>query len=158
RLPHTSAWSITEARMVRLRTLCCAVAVAAVAVGCASKRHSAEQLGAKDTALPDNAPGYSVPLDLREFDVAPTDSGYRGVVPKLSRLPGSVVASSQTDPPRIIVDIQGPTGTESAEEVYPAGDTLVTHVGVTRQLGWLRVILDLQSEQMPEYAVYPMAD
>ena len=99
-----------------------------------------------------------MPLDLREFDVAQADGGYRGVFLKLSRLPSSVVATSQTEPARIIVDIQGPTGTETAEEVFPAGDTLVTHVAVSRQIGWLRVVLDLQSDELPEYAVYPMAD
>ena len=54
--------------------------------------------------------------------------------------------------------MQGPTGTESAEEVFPGGDSLVTHVGVSRSYGWLRVVLDLDADQLPEYAVFPMAD
>jgi len=143
--------------MVPLRALlCCALACAALAAGCASRHHS--RIATKDTALADTMANYSVPLDLREFEVNETENGYRGVFLKLSRLPSGVTSTSQTDPPRIIVDIQGPTGTESAEEVFAAGDTLVTHVSVSRQLGALRVVLDLQSDEPPEYAVYPMAD
>lgn len=146
--------------MVRFRALlCCAVAGAAMATGCASKRPPSDELGAKDASKPPvNLAEYASPLDLREFDVAEAEGGYRGVFLKLSRLPTSVVTSSQSDPPRIIVDIQGPTGTESPEELFPASDTMVTHVGVARHTGWLRVTLDLQGDELPEYGVYPMAD
>jgi hypothetical protein len=125
--------------------------------GCSSRKtKSGDALGAKDVnpALTE----YSVPLDLREFNVESTDSGYRGVFLKLSRLPTAVSATAQSDPPRIIVDIRGPTGTESPEEVFPGGDTMVSHVGVSRTDGNLRIILDLQSDELPEYGVYPMAD
>jgi hypothetical protein len=140
--------------------LCGLLAALAVLPACTSRRSTHDELGAKDAAgqAKQGLADYSAPLDLREFDVAETEGGYRGVFLKLSRLPTSVQSTSQSDPPRIIVDIQGPTGTESAEEVFPAGDTMVTHVGVTRTAGWLRVILDLQGNQMPEYGVYPMAD
>jgi hypothetical protein len=132
--------------------LCCALVIAAAASGCSAKRKPPDELGAKEAALSQDTPGYSVPLDLREFDVDATDGGYRGVFLKLSRVPTSVVSSTQSSPARIIVDMQGPTGTESAEELFPGGDTLVTHVGVSR------VILDLDTDQPPEYAVLPMAD
>jgi AMIN domain len=145
--------------MDRLQLLVrCGLLVAVLAGGCSTKRAGVDELGATDAPLPDSLAAYSSPLDLREFDVAETEGGQRGVFLKLSRLPSGVTASSQSDPPRIIVDIQGPTGTESAEEVFPAGDTLVTHVGVSRTPGWLRVVLDLQGSGTPEFAVYPMAD
>jgi len=125
--------------------------------GCSSRQHkSPDVLGAKDPNL--GLGDYAVPLDLREFDVEATESGYRGVFLKLSRLPSAVSATAQSDPPRIIVDIRGPTGTESPEEVFPGGDTVVSHVGVTRTEGNLRVVLDLQADELPEYGVYPMAD
>jgi hypothetical protein len=160
RLLRLSAWSIREYRMGVYRSLlCCAVAAAAVATGCAAHRAPSDELGAQDASQPAaGAAEYSVPLDLREFEVAEAEGGYRGVFLRLSRLPTSVVTSTQSDPPRIIVDIQGPTGTESAEEMFPASDAMVTHVGVSRHLGWLRVVLDLHGGQLPEYAVYPMAD
>lgn len=143
--------------MTRIRALlCCGLAAAALAPGCSTKRTSKDELGAKEAALA--ASTSSAPLDLREFEVSTAEGGYRGVFLKLSRLPNGVSSTSQSDPARIIVDIQGPTGTDSPEEVFPGGDTLVTHVSVSRQVGWLRVILDLQSNEAPEYAVYPMAD
>lgn len=145
--------------MVRLQVLVSFGLVAAVlAGGCSTKRAAVDELGAKDAPLPDTLAAYSVPLDLREFDVVEAEGGQRGVFLKLSRLPTGVTATSQSDPPRIIVDIQGPTGTESPEEVFPGGDTLVTHVGVSRTAGWLRVILDLQGDGTPQFAVFPMAD
>lgn len=134
-----------------------AVATVALLGGCASKK-PADELGSKDTNVLEGLADYSAPLDLREFDVAEAEGGYRGVFLKLSRLPTSVVTSSQDDPPRIIVDIQGPTGSESPEELFPASDTMVTHVGVSRHVGWLRVVLDLQGNKLPEFGVYPMAD
>ena len=98
------------------------------------------------------------PLDLREFEVVSAEGGFRGVFLKLSRLPTAVTHTSQSDPGRIVLDIQGPTGTESGEEVFPGGDSLVTHVQVIRQLGLLRIVLELQSDSPPEYTVFPMAD
>lgn len=135
----------------------CAVATVALLGGCATKQPG-DELGAKDTNVLSGLADYSAPLDLREFDVAEAEGGYRGVFLKLSRLPTSVVSTSQSDPPRIILDIQGPTGAESPEEVFPASDSLVTHVAVSRHVGWLRVILDLQGTETPEFGVYPMAD
>jgi len=134
----------------------CAVAAAALASGCSAKHPPKDVLGAKEAAALANMPGAA--LDLREFQVASTEGGSRGVFLKLTRLPNAVSSTSQSGPARIIVDIQGPTGEESPEEVFPGGDTLVTHVSVSRQEGWLRVILDLEGDDAPDYAVYPMAD
>ena len=142
--------------MSRVRALlCCGLTVAAVAAGCASKRGRSDELGAKE--VPPSLANYSEPLDLREFEVNTAEGGYRGVFLKLSRLPTSVTTTSEA-PARIVVDISGPTGTDSPWETYPAGDTLVTHIGVARHVGGLRVVLDLETNEMPEYSVYPMAD
>ena len=137
----------------------CGLAVAVLMAGCGLRRGSKDELGAKESALPTSIQAYSEPLDLRQFEVDSTDGGARGVFLKLSRIPsGAVTSSSQSSPARIIVDIQGPTGAESPEEVFPGGDSLVTHIGVSRQEGNLRIVLDLEADQPPEYAVYPMAD
>jgi hypothetical protein len=146
--------------IVRTCALLCGVGIALVVLaGCASRQHKRpDELGAKETVAGGGLADYSEPLDLREFEVDATEAGYRGVFLKLSRLPSAVSAMAQEDPPRIIVDIQGPTGGESPEEVFPGGDTVVTHVGVSRTVGNLRVILDLDSDRLPEYGVFPMAD
>lgn len=135
--------------------LCCGLAVTVLTVGCGPRRGSKDELGAKESVLPTN---YSAPLELRQFEVDSTDGGARGVFLKLSRLPSGVSSSSESSPARIVVDIQGPTGTETPEEVFPGGDSLVTHISVSRQMGNLRVVLDLAVDDPPEYAVYPMAD
>lgn len=138
--------------------LCCGVAATAMLAGCSSKQAQKDELGAKDSVLPESLANYSAPLDLSEFDVTTSDDGQRGVFLKLSRLPTGVTVTSEKNPPRIILDIQGPTGTQTSEEVFPAGDTMVTHIGVSRTPGWLRVVLDLQGSGDPTFAVYPMAD
>jgi hypothetical protein len=136
----------------------CGLAIASLSGGCASKRTSGDELGAKEAARPPDLSTYSAPLELREFQVDTAEGGYRGVFLKLSRLPNAVSSTTESNPARIIVDIQGPTGTESPWETFPGGDTLVTHVGVSRYVGGLRVVLELSSEEPPEYGVYPMAD
>lgn len=132
--------------------------MAAVAAGCSTKRPAADELGAKEAAQTASLANYSVPLDLREFDVDTAEGGYRGVFLKLSRLPSGVTTTSENNPARIILDIRGPTGSESPWETFPGGDTLVTHVGVSRYVGGVRVVLDLAADEAPEYTVYPMAD
>lgn len=135
------------------------LAVAFLGAGCAARtRGSSDDLGAKDAAIPDSLANYSVPLDLTEFDIDTTTGGARGVFLKFSRLPSGVSATAQSSPAQIILDVQGPTGGESPEELFPGGDSLVTRVGVSRHVGGLRIVLHLASDELPEYSVYPMAD
>lgn len=104
-----------------------------------------------------NLARLSVPLDLHEFEVVDAD-GHRGVFLKLSRLPDAVEHRSDHDPPRIVLEIKGPTGTEAPPESFPGRDTMVSYVHVSRQPGLLRVVLDLQGSEVPTYTVHPMAD
>lgn len=130
---------------------------ALIAGGCAV-RHPSDELGAQESVLPDSIPGTTIPLDLREFEVVDAEGGYRAVFLKLSRLPTAVTHSSANAPARIEIDIKGPTGSPSPEEVFPGGDTLVTRMRISRDTGMLRVVLDLEGDDVPEYAVFPMAD
>jgi AMIN domain len=99
----------------------------------------------------------SAPLDLVEFRVVKAD-GHRGLFLKLSRLPDSVTHHTEKNPSRIVLDIAGPTGTESPDEAFPGDDSLVSRLHVSRTFGVLRVAIDLQSVEVPEYSVHPMAD
>lgn len=112
----------------------------------------------KESVLPASLPNVSVPLDVREFDVVTADGGARGVFLKLSRLPGAVTHHSESDPARIVLNIAGPTGTDSPAESFPSGDALVTSMQVSRQAGALQVVLDIAAEAPPDYEVLPMAD
>ena len=142
--------------MGRLRVATVGALAALALAGCASRKGS-KDLAGEPSAIPANA-GESIPLDVREFDVATGEGGFRGVFLKLSRLPTGVTHHSESSPPRIVLDIAGPTGTETAPETYPGGDELVTQVQLARQPGVLQVVLDLSGDDVPEYQVLPMAD
>ncbi|MEO8603556.1 MAG: AMIN domain-containing protein [bacterium] len=136
--------------------LICCVALAILA-SCASRKPAAD-LNGEESVLPTSLPGMSIPLDVREFEVVPAENGARGVFIKLSRLPSGVTHRLESGPTRIVLDIAGPTGTESAEEVFPANDSLVTHIHLARQMGSLQIVLDLDTAEAPTYDVLPMAD
>ena len=106
---------------------------------------------------PDTFANLSVPLDIREFEVVSADDN-RGVFVKLSRLPDDVQFHDESHPARIVLDIKGPTGEESPEEVFPGKDALVSRIRVTRTPGNLQVVLELDSDVAPEYTVHPLAD
>jgi len=130
--------------------------LALLLLGCAVRgalTHSAKPQGSTMPQLP----GISIPLDLRTFEVASAD-GRKGAFLKLSRLPDSVAYHSESKPARIVLEIKGPTGEETAEETFPGGDTLVSRFRVSRRFGVLRVVLDLQGDDPPEYSVHTMAD
>ncbi len=129
--------------------------VALVIAGCSAR--SSQDLAGEAAALP-NLPGASIPLDVREFDVVYGEGGFRGVFLKLSRLPTGVTHTTATEPPRIILEIAGPTGSESPPEAFAAGDDLVTQIQLARRLGGVQVVLELAGEQVPEFEVLPMAD
>ena len=133
-----------------------ALAVLAVA-GCAS-RNASQDLANEPAALPVNKAGDAIPLDLREFDVVGGEGGYHGVFLKLSRLPSGVTHRSESSPPRIILDIAGPTGAQAGPESYPGGDELITQIQLVRNIGVLQVVLDLAGDDVPQYEVLPMAD
>ena len=142
--------------MGRLRAATAGALAALALAGCASHKGS-KDLAGEPSAIPASA-GESIPLDVREFDVVTGEGGFRGVFLKLSRLPTGVTHHSESAPPRIVLDIAGPTGSETAPEAYPGGDELVTQVQMARQLGVLQVVLDLSGDAVPEYEVLPMAD
>ena len=103
--------------------------------------------------------GSSAPLDLREFEVVGSEGGYRGVFLKLSRLPTAVTHSSANQPARIMLDIQGPTGTESAEEVIP-GRRLAghPHARVAPDRRACTSCSISRATTCPSTRVFPMAD
>lgn len=133
-----------------------AVLAALLVAGCSSR--SSKDLAGEAGALPYSLPGAAIPLDVREFDVVYGEGGFRGVFLKLSRLPSGVTHTTATDPPRIILDIAGPTGSESPPEAFAAGDDLVTQIQLARRIGAVQVVLELAGESVPEYEVLPMAD
>lgn len=130
------------------------VVAALLAAGCAS-RAPLEPGEGSDFERSLNA--ISAPLVLQDYRVV-TAEGQRGVFLKLSRLPDAVEHHSEENPPRVVVEINGPTGTETADEEFPGGDTLISRVRVEQTFGLLRVTLQLQGNEVPPYSVHRMAD
>ena len=142
--------------MGRLR-VATAGALAVLALAGCSSRKASQDLAGEPAAIPASA-GANIPLDVREFDVVSGEGGFTGVFLKLSRLPTGVTHHAESGPPRIVLDIAGPTGSETAPEAYPGGDDLVTQVQLARQAGLLQVVLDIAGDDVPTYEVFPMAD
>jgi hypothetical protein len=142
--------------MDRFRIVAVGALAALALAGCSSRKASSD-LSGEPMAIPASV-GETIPLDVREFDVVSGEGGFRGVFLKLSRLPTGVTHSSEAAPPRIILNIAGPTGTETPPESYPGGDDVVTQVQLARGIGVLQVVLDIAGDSVPEYEVLPMAD
>ena len=138
------------------RSVLCAAALLVVALGGCSSRSTSKDLSGEQSAMPAAMP--AVPLDVREFDVVSGEGGFRGVFLKLSRLPTGVTHRSESGPPRIILDVAGPTGSAAPAEAFPAGDEVVTQVQIAREIGVVQVVLDLSGDDVPDYEVLPMAD
>ena len=131
--------------------------VALLAVCGCTRRAPAPVPAAEEAPAGESPQSLSIPLDVQEFEVVQAD-GRRGVFLKLSRLPEGVEHHSESRPARIVIDIKGPTGGESAEESFPGEDSLVSRMRVTRTFGVLKVVLDLQGNRPPRYSVHTMAD
>ena len=144
---------LSAIRMMRPVVLT-AILLAASLVGC-SKRSAPIQSASDDLGYA--LSGLAIPLDVREYEVSHA-AGHRGVFLKLSRLPDSVAHYSKSDPARIIIEVMGPTGEEVPEENFPGRDTLVSQLRISRGFGVLRVVLDLQGDDPPDYSVHTMAD
>lgn len=102
-------------------------------------------------------PELSVPLKLREMQVVPVD-GRRSAVFKFSRLPDGVEYRTQDDPPRLVLEVKGPTGSEGETTTLPGRDTLISQVHLTPRYGGLELVLEFQGDRVPEYEVRQMAD
>ena len=130
------------------------VAVAFLLPACASRA----PFGIEDESdFESSLTALSVPLDLQDYRVVSSD-GQRGVFLKLSRLPDAVSDRTAKDPPRVILEVKGPTGAEAPEQEFPGGDTVVSRVKVARAFGVLQVTLELQGRDVPPYSVHTMAD
>jgi AMIN domain-containing protein len=151
-LPLPARSAIHEAMRRTWSAIVCGAATAALFAGCARHSHPTPPSAMQAPGLE----SLSVPLDVSEFHVVAAE-GFRGVFVKLSRLPDAVQHHEQGSG-SIVLDISGPTGSESPEESYPGGDPMIASVRVSRTYGKLRVAIDLATGDAPSYTVHTMAD
>jgi len=141
----------------KFNEFCALAVILSLAAGCSQRAPIGDDSGGSEVDT--NALArLSAPLDLNQFEVVASGAGYRGVFLRLSRFPDSITAVDQSNPAQIILSISGPTGAETPEETFPGGDTLVSRVRVTREIGMLRVVLDLAASAPPKYTVHQMGD
>lgn len=131
--------------------------LSAVLLTACAERASLEPPPGAGTGVARGLDQLSAPLALQQVEVTDVE-GYRAVFLKLSRLPGTVTHRADSDPGRITVDIQGPTGGESEEERLQTDDALVWQLRVSTQPQNLRVVIDLRAEAPPLYTVETLAD
>jgi len=122
--------------------------LAVMAAGCGAKKEAPPSIA--DLQV------LALPLDVREVQLAGAE-GSRGIFLRLTRFPEGVSHRAMDGPPRLVVDIKGPTGTQGEEDL-PGKDDLVSRLRVQRDFGVLRILVDLQGDHVPEYSVHPMAD
>ncbi len=88
------------------------------------------------------AAGASDALAVRDVHVETTDTGRRVVV-ALTRTPDSVQNFQLTSPPRVVVDVRGPSAGRAREGRFSVVDRTVSRVRVAPYEGQLRIVLDL---------------
>jgi protein involved in polysaccharide export with SLBB domain len=83
-------------------------------------------------------------LGVRSVRLEPAGAGRRVTI-ELSRAPDTVRDFPLAAPPRLVIDLSGPTAGPAAER-FPTGDAVVPAVRTTARDGGLRAVLDLGAE------------
>lgn len=132
-------------------TLAAALIIALCSPGCAGRTKS------PDVLAPETFADLSLPLDVREYRVARSTSG-QGIFIKLSRLPDAIDHHLVSRPPSIVLDIKGPTGPDTGGEESLEAESPLSRIRITRHPNVLRVSLDLDADEAPQYSVHLLAD
>ncbi len=82
-------------------------------------------------------------LAVRDVHIEPVGAGRRLVI-ELTRAPDRVRDFVLTDPPRLVIDANGPAPTKPAMARFPISDDVVSRVRAATNGGVLRVVIDLR--------------
>jgi len=144
-----------EARRTRIALL--SLLGAGLLAGCA-RRHAPLDNSIRNPTNDQLLGGVVVPLVVRSVDISSAD-GQRAVFFKLSRVPDAVISSADSNPARVMIEADGPSGTpDLPSESYPGADTLVNRIEMARIAGRLHMTLELNADSPPTYKVQQMAD
>ncbi|MBI4514336.1 MAG: hypothetical protein HY699_00760 [Deltaproteobacteria bacterium] len=133
------------------------VAALALLSGCV-RRHAPLDSTVAGGAAPSPLGDIVVPLAVRSFEISSVD-GQRGVFFKLSRVPDRVASHEESEPARIVVEVEGPAaGDDIAPQSYPGADTLVSQINMSRTGGRLTLVVELSGSVVPRHSVHQMAD
>ena len=94
----------------------------------------------------------TAPLLIREVSLIET-AGQRRVQFQLSRSPYAIDYFPLQDPSRLVIDVEGRLASLPQVETYSTLDALVSAVRVGTYQGRIRLVIDLESEEVPSFSV-----
>ena len=92
------------------------------------------------------------PLKLREVRIIET-AGQRSILFRFSQPPEGVDYFPLREPSRLVIDVQGPIESLPQVETYNTLDSLVSAVRIGSYQGRMRLIVDMESEEVPHFSV-----
>lgn len=87
-------------------------------------------------------------LDVRDVRVEPVGTGRRVTI-ALTRAPDGLHDFALEDPPRLVIDLQGPLSPDLRAVPFPVADEVVSAVRTSARDGQLRAVLDLHQNGGP---------
>ena len=104
----------------------------------------------KPTPVP--TPTYTGPLQLHEVRVI-THAGQRSVMFRFSRPPEDLNYFPLREPSRLVIDIKGPIESLPQVATHKADDPQIEAVRVGSYEGRMRLVVDLATDEVPEFTV-----
>ncbi len=92
------------------------------------------------------------PLLIQEVRLTET-AGQRRVQFQFSQPPHGIDYFPLRDPSRLVIDVQGPIASLPQVETYDTLDQLVSAVRISTYQGRIRLVIDMESEEVPPFSV-----
>ncbi len=92
------------------------------------------------------------PLLIQEVRLTET-AGQRRVQFQFSQPPHGIDYFPLRDPSRLVIDVQGPIASQPQVETYNTLDQLVSAVRISTYQGRIRLVIDMESEEVPPFSV-----
>lgn len=92
------------------------------------------------------------PLLIQEVRLTET-AGQRRVQFQFSQPPHGIDYFPLRDPSRLVIDVQGPIASQPQVETYDTLDQLVSAVRISTYQGRIRLVIDMESEEVPPFSV-----
>ena len=132
-----------------------AIICLALAVGACTQR---PQTLAPATLATSHTPSPSLsqvsrdPLKLQEVRILET-AGQRSILFRFSQPPEGVDYFPLREPSRLVIDVKGPIESLPQVETYNTVDSLVSAVRIGSYQGRMRLVVDMESEEVPHFSV-----
>ena len=92
------------------------------------------------------------PLKLQEVRIIET-AGQRSILFRFSQPPEGVDYFPLREPSRLVIDVKGPIESLPQVETYNTVDSLISAVRIGSYQGRMRLVVDMESEEVPQFSV-----